>query len=90
MKKIIIGFVILGAFVSCQKDDINPSSAEKTCNCYERHEAIKTYKGSNGMTEVGWLFDYNTNSQPDLCVKATGEWVYSGNPTSQRYKVICN
>lgn len=75
--------------LSCKKDEIKQATPT-TCDCYERHEAIDTYLGSNGQTQLGWLFQYNTTTQPDLCNKETGVWVYSGNPTQFRYKVICN
>ena len=74
--------------LSCKKDEIKQATPT-TCDCYERHEAIDTYLGSNGQTQLGWLFQYNTTTQPDLCSKETGVWVYSGNPTQFRYKVIC-
>lgn len=74
--------------LSCKKDEIKQTTPT-TCNCYERHEAIDTYLGSNGQTQLGWLFQYNTTTQPDLCSKETGVWVYSGNPTQFRFKVIC-
>ena len=75
--------------LSCKKEEIKQATPT-TCDCYERHEAIDTYLGSIGQTQLGWLFQYNTTTQPDLCNKETGVWVYSGNPTQFRYKVICN
>ena len=75
--------------LSCKKDKIKQATPT-TCDCYERHEAIDTYLGSNGQTQLGWLFQYNTTTQPDLCNKETGVWVYSGNANQFRYKVICN
>jgi hypothetical protein len=76
--------------LSCKKDEIKQtSSTSATCDCYERHEAIDTYLGANGQTQLAWLFQYNTTTQPDLCSKETEVWVYSGNPTQFRYKVIC-
>jgi hypothetical protein len=74
--------------LSCKKDEIKQATPA-TCDCYERHEAIDTYLGANGQTQLGWLFQYNTTTQPDLCSKETEVWVYSGNPTQFRYKVIC-
>jgi hypothetical protein len=74
--------------LSCKKDEIKQATPT-TCDCYERHEAIDTYLGTNGQTQLGWLFQYNTTTQPDLCSKETGVWVYSGNPTQFRYKIIC-
>jgi hypothetical protein len=93
MRKIIaIGFIIAGVIVSCHKEDIKPNlnNSASTCNCYEKHEAVDTYTGSDGFPKVAWMFKYNTTPQPDLCEKATGVWVYSGKPTSHRYLVICN
>ena len=91
MKKILaIGFIIAGVIVSCQKEEITPTIKEKTCNCYEKHEAVDAWINSNGTVNSGWVFKYNTTSQPDLCIKATGVWIYSGKPTSHRYLVICN
>lgn len=88
MKRIITGTTLMIlAFTSCQKEELK---TQNTCSCYETHESIKPKVQSNGLVQATWSFDYNTNPQPDLCEKATGEWVYSGNPTSQRYKVICN
>ena len=72
---------------SCKKET---TIKEKTCNCYERHEGKDAYSNPNGTISVGWIFQYNTTKAPDLCSKATGQWVYSGNPTQYRYKVICN
>ena len=90
-KKILtVGLIIAGMIVSCQKEEITITKKTNTCNCYERHEAIDTYIDANGFPKVAWLFQYNTTSQPDLCEKETGVWVYSGKPTSHKYKVICN
>ena len=72
---------------SCKKET---TIKEKTCNCYERHEAFDTYAKPNGLVGAGWMFKYNTTKAPDLCEKETGVWVYSGNPTNKRYLVICN
>jgi hypothetical protein len=76
--------------LSCKKDEIKQTSTtQATCNCYERHEGNEPYLASNGSIKVGWLFKFNTTSQPDLCAKETGEWVYSGNAEQFRFKVIC-
>ena len=72
---------------SCKKET---TIKEKTCNCYERHEGKDAYSNPNGTVNVGWIFQYNTTKQPDLCSKATGQWVYSGTVDQFRYKVICN
>jgi hypothetical protein len=72
---------------SCKKE---VTIKEKTCNCYERHEAFDTYAKPNGLAGAGWMFKYNTTKAPDLCEKETGQWIYSGNPTNKRYLVICN
>lgn len=74
--------------LSCKKDEIQQATPT-TCDCYERHEGNEPYLASNGSIKVGWLFKFNTTSQPDLCAKKTNEWVYSGNANQFRYKVIC-
>jgi hypothetical protein len=71
--------------LSCKKDDIKQSTPS-TCNCYERHE-VKDFPPNS--LQLSWVFEYNTTTQPDLCSKQTGEWVYSGNVNQYRYKVIC-
>ena len=81
---ILISLIVL----SCKKDEIKQSTPS-TCNCYERHEQIDTYTDSNNAIHVGWIFQYNTTTQPDLCSKQTGEWIYSGTTNQFRYKVIC-
>lgn len=71
--------------LSCKKDEIKQSTTT-TCDCYERHEQKDFVQGTLNFT---WVFKYNTTTQPDLCEKETGEWVYSGNAEQFRYKVIC-
>lgn len=75
--------------ISCKKDEIKQATPA-TCNCYERHEQKEAYADANNQIKVGWIFKYNTTTQPDLCEKQTNEWVYSGNVEQFRYKVICN
>lgn len=70
---------------SCKKETTIKKS--NTCNCYERHEEMNFIQGTMNW---GWIFKYNTTKQPDLCDKATGEWVYTGNYPQFRHKVICN
>ena len=92
MKKIIaISFIIAGAIISCEKEDLQPNSnnSNSMCSCYETHETNETYINSNGTVSMAWKFKYNTTPQPDMCSKATGEWVYSGNTNQFRYKVYC-
>jgi hypothetical protein len=94
MRKIItIGFIIAGSIVSCQKEEITPTKpivAVSTCDCYERHETKELTVNQNLTSVLDWKFKYNTTPQPDLCSKETGQWVFSGNATQFRYKVICN
>lgn len=71
--------------LSCKKDEIKQATPT-TCDCYERHEQKDFVQGTLNFT---WVFKYNTTTQPDLCEKETGEWVYSGNAEQFRYKVIC-
>lgn len=86
MKKVIflVGIIILG--ISCKKDPV-VTPTPSTCNCYEYHEK-KTFAPSG----VTWEFNYQTQPQPDLCAKATGEWIYDDASTlcSIRHKIICN
>ncbi len=84
MKTKLFIFISLIA-LSCKKDEIKQSTPS-TCNCYERHEQQDFIQGTLKMS---WVFKYNTTTQPDLCSKQTGEWVYSGNVNQYRYKVIC-
>jgi hypothetical protein len=87
--KIILSILILQITAySCKKDE--PKESSTTCNCYERHEALEAVTLNNGLIQVQWVFKYNTTTQPDLCAKETGEWVYSGNAGQYRYKVVCN
>jgi hypothetical protein len=91
MKKIMISVALaLVGLTSCKKEVVTTTATKNTCNCYEKHEAIDAWTNSNGTVNSGWVFKYNTTAQPDLCEKATGVWIYSGKPTSQRYLVICN
>lgn len=69
---------------SCKKEEVKKSN---TCNCYETHQEMNFIPGT---MKWDWQFTYNTTKQPDLCDKATGEWVYTGNYPQYRYKVICN
>ena len=92
MRKIIaIGFIIVGSIVSCKKQNIIPNlkNSISSCNCYEVHEAKEPYATDNGTIQIAWKQKYVTTSQPDLCSKETGQWVYSGNATQFRYKVYC-
>ena len=92
-KKILtVGFIITGMIVSCQKEEFKPTTTKEvsSCNCYEVHETKEPYGTANGTIQIGWKQKYVTTSQPDLCSKETGQWVYSGNATQFRYKVYCN
>jgi hypothetical protein len=72
---------------SCKKETtINKSNA---CKCYEIHENMD-YKYAGSSLVKTWVFAYKTTPQPDLCDKATGEYVYSGNVNQFRYIVKCN
>ena len=95
MKRIMISTALaLVGLTSCKKENVTPTAPilaiSKNCNCYERHEAKEPYATSNGTIQIDWKFKYNTTPQPDMCEKATGVWVYSGNATQFRYKVYCN
>lgn len=86
MKKIII----IGLFfVGCKKEPI--AVAPSTCNCYETHERWEAIQGPvSGTLSVGWVYDFTTTTQPDLCSKETNEFVYTGYQNQYRYKVKCN
>lgn len=72
---------------SCKKETtINKSNA---CNCYEIHEEMDV-KLVNVSAQFYYKFAYKTTPQPDLCDKATGQYVYSGNVNQFRYIVKCN
>ena len=85
MKNKLLIFISLIALI-CKKDEIKQATPT-TCDCYERHEEKDFIQGS---LQLSWVFTYNTTTQPDLCSKQTGEWIYSGNVNQYRYKVICN
>ena len=72
--------------LSCKKEEVKPTK-RVTCNCYERHEEKDFIQGT---LQLSWVFKYNTVMQPDLCAKDTGEWIYTGNATQYRHKVICD
>lgn len=70
----------------CEKNTKQTTPQPSTCNCYEYHEALEPV-GFPITTQ--WVYDYTSDTIPDLCSKETGNWVYNSNST-QRYKVFCN
>jgi hypothetical protein len=86
MKKIFNIAILSIVLMSCKKEVKTPVS--NTCNCVEYHEQ-KEMVGTYPTWQLEFVFDYQTDSIPDLCSKDNGTWIYNSNST-QRYKYICN
>ena len=85
IKIILLSLLLVG----CQKDEVIVEIQEATeCSCNEKHEMKDAYAGANGQITVGWIYQYTTTNQAELCSKETGEWIYYNNDNS-RYKVVC-
>lgn len=86
MKRIILLGILFLA--SCKKEDDKQDSAA-VCDCYEVHESQQAYVNGYGTINLTWKYLKTTPTQPDLCAKETGQYVYSSNGAT-RFKVYCD
>lgn len=80
INKILFCFVLF----SCKKEVNIPE--KQTCQCYESHYKIEPVL-NNGAIILGWVWDFNTSEQTELCEKDTGSFIENGQ--GKKYKVVC-